>query len=312
MATKTAEELWLSHAKENISNTEEWKELVSELFEAVQQQLTENHVSYFSDLTDSEKILFLDRASKLVRSSLRHSNLVARVSAILDQQINDGIMEELMNPSNKKPKTQLVLDSASDACANLLQKWPDLRSKLLTCLNRPLPLKLRKVIWEMFLVNPKIRDEYLNRKLNSSKSSNTVESSIEQRCEAFLASEPSFQGLSPLHASVVIHIMKNCLSYKHSSLKEPVADTDYLLILPFLKVLVQDISVHGDSYHGDSLNSTVANFVGVFFTFMELRPTYMKDSGTKVFQSFSTQIREITEMGPYSTSCKKISFAFVS
>ncbi|XP_031550753.1 uncharacterized protein LOC116288150 [Actinia tenebrosa] len=293
MAAKRAEAPWLSHAKEDISSTKEWKELVSEVFEAVRQQLTENHVSYFSDLTDSEKILFLDRASKLVRTSFRHSNLVARVSAILDQQINDGIMEELMNPSNKKPKTELVLDSASDACADLLKKWPDLRSKLLTCLNRPLPLKLRKVIWEMFLLNPKIRDEYLNRKLKSSKTNNntnTIESSIEQRCEAFLASEQSFQGLSSQHSSIVIYVMKNCLTYKHSSLKESLADTDYLLILPFVKVLVQDISIHGDSYHGDSLNSTVANFVGIFFTFMELRPTYMKDSGTKEFHAALKEI----------------------
>ena len=282
-ASRTAEVSWLSNAKEDIANTEEWKELILELFEAVQQQLTENHVSYFSDLTDSEKTLFLDRASKLVRNSLRHNNLVATVSAILDQQINEGIMEELMNPSNKKPKTELVMDSACDACVDLLQKWPDLRSKLLTCLNRPLPSKLRKVIWEMFLVNPKIRDDYLDRKLKSSQNTNnTIESSIEQRCEAFLASEQSFHGLSTDHKSLVIHFMKNSLTYKHSSLKEPLADTDYLLILPFLKVLVQDISIHGDGYHGDNLNSNVANFVGVFFTFLESRPTYMKESGTKV------------------------------
>jgi hypothetical protein len=285
MATTTTSKVpaWLTHAKEDLSNTDEWKDLLSELFEAVQQQLTENHVSYFSDLTDSEKILFLDRASKLVRTSLRHGNLVARVSSILDQQINEDIIEELMSPSNTKSKTELVLDSACDACSNLLQKWPDMRNKLLSCLNRSLPPKLRKVIWEMFLADPKIRDKYLKRQKNDSKSNNiSLENAIAQRCEAFLASEPSLQELSNQHMSVIVNVMKNCLIYKHLCYAEPLGDTDYLLIIPFLKVVVQETSIYSDGCHSDSLDNTVAHFIEVFFTFMELRPTYMKDAGTKV------------------------------
>ena len=269
---------WLSRAKEDLSKTAEWKELVSELFEAVQQQLTENHVSYFSDLTESEKVLFLDRGAKLVGSSVRHNNLVATVSAKLDQHLNESIMDELMNPLNNKSKTELVLESACDSCSILLQKWPDMKSKLFACFNRPLTPKLRKVIWKMFLSNPRLRDEYFKKQ---GKASITQDNAVGQRCQAFLTSESNFDNLSKQHLDLIVNVMKKSLIYKQFHYNEPLGDTDYLLIIPFLKVVVEDC-YHGDGCHSNSIDYMAANLSEMFFTFLEYRPVYMKDSGTKV------------------------------
>ena len=138
MASTTTTKLpsWLLLSKEDIVKSGEWSDLTSELFDAVQQQLTESHVSYFSDLTDSEKIMFLDRAAKLVRDGSSYQKLVGVVSGVLDRNLNEDVTQTLIDPSNKYTKAELFLQGASKAAINLLQRWPDLRSKLFSCLNR--------------------------------------------------------------------------------------------------------------------------------------------------------------------------------
>lgn len=42
----------------------DWNVFVRELHDAIQQQLTESHVQYFSDLSEAEKELFMQRATK--------------------------------------------------------------------------------------------------------------------------------------------------------------------------------------------------------------------------------------------------------
>ncbi|KXJ29017.1 uncharacterized protein LOC110252404 [Exaiptasia diaphana] len=287
-STTTKSSPWLSQAKDDIAQTTEWSELVSELFEAVQQQLTENHVSYFSDLKEPEKILFLDRAGKLVKSSLRHKNLVATVSEKLDQRLNESIMDELVNPSNEKTKTDLMLDSACDSCSALLHKWPDMRTKLFTCFNRPLTPKLRKLIWKMLLSNPGLRDKYLKEQWKPSK---VQENAIVQKCHAFVASELLFVNLPKQQVDLLVHVMTKCLAYKQFYSKESLDDTDYLLMIPFLKVVVED-SFHGDSCHGN-VEEISADVFEMFYTFLDYRPVYMKEAGSKEFNIALKHVGEI-------------------
>ncbi|KAI8749371.1 hypothetical protein BgiBS90_032801, partial [Biomphalaria glabrata] len=55
---------WLLNSKEEITKSKEWNSFVHELHEAIQQQLTESHVQYFTDLSEAEKTLFMQRATK--------------------------------------------------------------------------------------------------------------------------------------------------------------------------------------------------------------------------------------------------------
>lgn len=63
---------------------------------------------------------------------------------------------------------------------------------------------------------------------------------------------------------------------KHTS---AMADTDYLLVLPFLKALVAD--------DGDKPVDAeeIAGFIEVYFTFMDCRSPLMRDSRSKVLTS---------------------------
>lgn len=281
MASTTTRLLsWLLLSKDDIVKSSEWNDLTSELFDAVQQQLTESHVSYFSDLTDSEKIMFLDRAAKLVRDGSSYQKLVAMVSAVLDRNLNEEVTQTLIDPTNTHTKTQLLLQGASRAAINLLQRWPDLRSKLFACLNRPLPVDLRKAVWKMFLANPIVRKEYLeNVSRNKRDTVSPHDAAIGQKCEAFLSSESSFQELASHPA--LLKIMKTSLSYRHVTMKSTstIVDTDYLLALPLLKAIVTDSDVK------EVDTEDIAGFIEVYFTFMESRPPLMKDSRSKVNSS---------------------------
>ena len=269
---------WLQVSKEDLSRTEEWKALTSELFDAVQQQLTESHVSYFSDLTDSEKFLFLDRAAKLVRDGSAHRNLVKKVSNLVDMNLNEDVTQKLMDPINTKTKTELLLSEACLASVSLLKRWPDLKSKLYACFNRPLPCELRKAVWKMFLGNHRVRLEYLQKV--STHANNTIsahDAAINHKCEAFLSSDSiNFQRLTS--KPEILLVMKTALSYRHVVLKNTstVVDTDYLLTIPFLKVLIAEPEVT------EVDREEIASFIELYFTFMDCRPLFMKDSGTKV------------------------------
>ena len=49
-----------------LCNLKEWRSFLHELHDAIQQQLTESHVKYFSDLSEPEKELFMQRATKAI------------------------------------------------------------------------------------------------------------------------------------------------------------------------------------------------------------------------------------------------------
>lgn len=268
---------WLLLSKEDIIKSSEWKDLTSDLFDAVQQQLMENHVSYFSDLTDSEKIMFLDRAAKLVRDGSTYKNLVERVSGVLDRNLNEEVTKTLINPSNKYTKTQLLLEGTSNTSTKLLQRWPDLKTKLYSCFNRPLPKSLRKAVWKMCLANPLVRQDYLEKVSRAKRDTDSVQdAAIGQKCQAFLSSESTFSEIASHPA--VIDVMKSVLSYRQVVTKNAssIVDTDYLLVLPFLKVLISD-------KNGCQVDSEeIASFAEVYFSFMDSRPPLMKDSRSKV------------------------------
>ncbi|PFX32934.1 uncharacterized protein LOC111344453 [Stylophora pistillata] len=275
---KTNLPAWLQLSKDDITRSIEWKDLTSELFDAVQHQLTENHVSYFSDLTDSEKVMFLDRAAKLVRDSSSYQKLMATVSGILDRNLNEEVTQTIIDASNTRTKAELLLQESSKASISLLQRWPDLRTKLFACLNRPLPTELRRAVWKWFLANPTVRKEYLEKV--SRNKQNTVsrhDAAIGQKCKAFLSSESHYFRLDSCPA--LLNIMKTSISYRDVNISSTstIVDTDFLLAIPFVRVMVAD-------NHVQEINAEeIASFVEVYFTFLESRPSLMKDSKSKEF-----------------------------
>lgn len=288
-STTTSLPAWLLLSKEDITKSKDWNDFTSEIFDAVQQQLTESHISSFSDLTDSEKIMFLDRGAKLVRDSSSYRKLLTTVSGILDRNLNEEVTQTIIDPSNTRTKAELFLQEASNASISLLQRWPDLRTKIFACLNRPLPAELRRAVWKMFLANPIVRKEYVEKvSRNKRDTVSPHDAAIGQKCEAFLSSESSFHGLDSSPA--LLSIMRTSLSYWHVNIRSTstIVDTDFLLALPFVKAIV------ADSHLKEVNTEEIASFIEVYFTFMESRPPLMKDSKSKVISMLEKHKRPFT------------------
>ncbi|XP_078599410.1 uncharacterized protein LOC144874756 isoform X2 [Branchiostoma floridae x Branchiostoma japonicum] len=277
MSSTTPE--WLEDCKHHVTETSEWKGFTVELFDAVQQQLTESHVKYFSDLSEAEKELFMERAVRAIQHGSSFTTLNAQVSKMLDMALNNEVARELLEDHPVNTKSDLVLGHARDGAVSLLQRWPDMRDKLHLCLNQPLPPTLRQLAWKLHLRNSKLRRQYATAvKTESPSLKSPWHREICQKCEDILQSEPTFKPLANHYG--VLTAMQSVLSYYHASLQtaSTLPDMDYLLLVPFLAVTQNTLS--GDSAAGDNVKALL---VEEFITYMAQRPGYMRESGVRDF-----------------------------
>ncbi|XP_053375032.1 uncharacterized protein LOC123533928 isoform X2 [Mercenaria mercenaria] len=271
---------WLLDSKENISGSPEWKAFLHELHDAIQQQLTESHVQYFSDLSEAEKELFMQRATKAIEGGTTYSNLYKKVSVLLDQNLNEETSRQLLEEHPIGTKSDLVIDFAEDGALSLLKKWPEMKSKLSFCLNQPLPFKVRQLAWRLYLTNTKVRKQYVDL-LNSDarKAISQYDYEIDQKCQQLLSSEKTFGDLRGSQG--VFYAMKAVLSYYHASMrtKTRLRDVDHMLVVPFVTVSAPNVP-----RKEPPSSRTVALLVEEFLTFQDSRPGFVVDSGSETHE----------------------------
>ncbi|KAK3083788.1 hypothetical protein FSP39_003216 [Pinctada imbricata] len=255
----------------------EWNVFLRELHDAIQQQLTESHVQYFSDLSEAEKELFMQRATKALEGGSAYTNLYKKVSVLMDQNLNEEVSRQLLEDAPMDTKSDLIIENAEEGALSLLRKWPDMKDKLHICLNQPLPLPLRQTAWRLHLNNSRVRKQYIDLlSANPRAAISEYDYEISQRCEQLIKSEPT---LADLRGSVgIFYGMKAVLSYYHSSMKTKnrLRDVDHLLIVPFMHVSAPNISKKEPPP-----GRVVALLVEEFKTFMEGRPGFVIDSGSE-------------------------------
>ncbi|XP_072326152.1 uncharacterized protein [Scyliorhinus torazame] len=180
---------WLEAARREVHLSEDWQEFSRELFDVVLQQLAENHVEFFTDLSASEKALLVERAAKTIDRGNAHRVLMNRINSSLEQQIGNHLTSKTLQIQNEP-----VFSHVQDGVVTLLHKWPDMKSKLHVLFNHVLPPDLRTFTWRLYLSNTKARLEYLSSLSQSlPQSSNNME--IFLKCESLLASQPTFKTL---------------------------------------------------------------------------------------------------------------------
>ena len=69
MSNKKPMPAWMSEVKEYAIKTNEWNDLTRSIYEAIDQHMSQNHVAYFSELTEAEKSLLLERAARSLSDS---------------------------------------------------------------------------------------------------------------------------------------------------------------------------------------------------------------------------------------------------
>jgi hypothetical protein len=104
---------WLLEIKEDVTNSDEWVNLTKNVYQAVDQHLSQNHMQYFTDLSDTEKMLILEKSARSIAASDSgnvYKSLQSKLSYILDQSVNNQVAKRLLEDSPSETKTDLILD----------------------------------------------------------------------------------------------------------------------------------------------------------------------------------------------------------
>ncbi|XP_078080693.1 uncharacterized protein LOC144501160 isoform X2 [Mustelus asterias] len=264
---------WLEAARQQVRLSEDWQEFCREVFDVVLQQLAENHVDSFTDLSASEKALLVERAANIIHTANAHRVLMNRINSSLEEQIGYHLTGKTL-----QTQSEPLLSHVQDGVVTLLQKWPDMKSKLHVLFNHPLPPDLRKIAWSLYLSNKKARLEYISSLSRSlPQSSNNME--ILLKCESLLSSQPSFKTLS--ESKYAAKAMRNVLSYyqKIQPSNSCLSDTNYLLLVPLVQVSIATATQNTTL----SLLSTV--LVEQYLTFMDWSQWYSEVQANQVSSS---------------------------
>ncbi|XP_061072682.1 uncharacterized protein LOC133107658 isoform X2 [Conger conger] len=241
----------------------EWKRFTAELFEVMRQQLAESSVNVLSDLCETEKALLVERAAGAARAGRSHVDVVAHISSVLEDALSSHVGTELKERRTVSSKTDLFQSHVQEGMVSLLNKWPDMKSKLTVLFNRPLPMEIREVAWRLYLSNTKARMDYLMAvSVNKDKSRQDLDICLQ--CDSLSATAATSHNLSTNELAV----MKRVLSYYHriQRVKSRLLESDCLLVVPLLQVVL------AHSTPSTSSDSAAAHLVEQYLTFMNSRP----------------------------------------
>ncbi|XP_044139681.1 uncharacterized protein LOC122930386 [Bufo gargarizans] len=290
MAASSASLLWLEKTRSQIQNLQEWKDFTSKLYDAVQQQMTENNINFFNDLSETEKIFVLDKAAKAVKSGTTYSELSARISSSLEENILSYVAQEQRDGVIPRSQSHVVASHIQDGVINILENRPSMKVKLHALLNQPIPDTLRTLAWKLQLANTKARMEYLSH-VSLNKARSVLDREIALHCEALLSAEQTFQNLKDIKGFA--RCMRNVMSYCHKQAKIGLLDEDYLLLVPLTQ------TVFATSKPSTSVDTLSTLLVEEYITFMDSRPPAMhrnehpQESG--IFQKMSLSLQTLDQ-----------------
>ncbi|XP_056415174.1 uncharacterized protein LOC130356971 [Hyla sarda] len=273
-----------------LAHKQEWEEFTGELYDAVQQQMTESNVNFFNDLSETEKIFVLEKAAKALKSGAVYKELSARISSSLEENMLHYVAQEQPDDNISRSQLDMVASHIQDGVINILENRPSMKVKLHVLLNQSLPVALRTLAWKLQLSNTKARMEYLAH-VSMNKARSVLDREIALHCEALLSNEQTFQNLKDKKG--IARCMRNVISYRHKYAKISLLDEDYLLLVPLSQ------TVFMTSKPSTSIDSLSIILVEEYITFMDSRPSVMqrsehsKESGA--FQKMSVSLQTLDE-----------------
>lgn len=229
---------WLLEVKEDVTNSSEWIDLTKNIYQAVDQHLSQSHMQYFTDLSDAEKMLLLEKSARSIAASEGgnvYDSLQSKLSYILDQSVNNQVAKKLLEDSPAETKTDLILDITCDGITSLLRKHPEQKFKLHLFLNQAIPQPLRFLAWQLFFSNTKVRKEFITKLANDPKSCiSAIDTEIQRKSASLISNGLNFKELRDSEGA--LNSIKGVLSYYHTTLKKgsSLTEAEYLIVIPFI------------------------------------------------------------------------------
>ncbi|XP_073421266.1 uncharacterized protein [Dendrobates tinctorius] len=184
----------LKRSETSVPNMTEWKEFSSKLYDAVQQQMTENNINFFNDLSETEKIFVLEKAAKALKSGAIYSELSARISSSLEENLLSYVAQDQEQDGNiPRRQSEVVSSHIQDGVISILESRPCMKVKLHVLLNQPIPVTLRTLTWKLQLSNAKAHLDLTHVPMNKAQSA--LDLQIALHCEDLLSKEQTFNNL---------------------------------------------------------------------------------------------------------------------
>nr|XP_028564539.1 uncharacterized protein LOC114585819 [Podarcis muralis] len=290
MAGSSGALIWLQKVRLSVEKSQEWEAFILALSDAVQQQMVESHVNALQDLSEAAKGFVLEKAVSAIQGGDAYKALMSQVSGCLEEQIYCQIAQEIQDGDRRvKNKPALLLNHLKDGVMTLLEERPELRGRLCSLFNQPLPADLRHLTWKIYLSNTKARLGYLSH-LAANRATSRKDREISLRCQALLDSEPTFQSLK--NHKLATQCLRNVLSYYHKlqGTSTPLRDQDYFLPVPLLQVIL-DL---GSST--SSVESVSALLVEEFMSLKKLHPQLVRLSVSNQDASRVSVVEEVASL----------------
>ena len=115
---------WLRECKLQALKSEEWRSLLGEAFRRTKEELSHDHIAYFSELKHEEKALYMSRVEEALKGTPAYSNFSIMLRQAVDTAASASIAEEIATGRHSQGTTK-VHDShdlqrlifSSDRCA---------------------------------------------------------------------------------------------------------------------------------------------------------------------------------------------------
>ena len=252
----------LPQARLAIRNSPQFAALTETMHGAVQLQLAQSKALFFSDLSDAEKLLMIDRAAVAIKDNAAYKALLQSASTCLDEALSREVAQQLQAGTATASKSSLLVGAAAEACGALLRLWPDQIKRIRMLLNQAMPMELRRQAWAAVFANPKVRQDFVNSTASAASRLAADDIRITQRCESLLSGTPA---LAAALSSSNTFVMKSALAFRQAS-SGALSDADYFLAAPL-------VLVFGPSQHLSSTEAAAAaDVASILQRFVDLHP----------------------------------------
>ncbi|XP_052829116.1 uncharacterized protein LOC106881161 isoform X2 [Octopus bimaculoides] len=271
---------WLSDCKEAITSSTEWKQYILTLNDAIRQQLEDSHVPFFTDLSQTSRIHFVDTAMRATENGTDYRSIHDKVTSLVNHHLHTSAISHSHRPYTK---SQGIIQQTYEGIEYLLHRWPFLRSKLTIFFNCPLPKHLRHLIWKTFLADAKASHMFLAQCKDDPDKRKLFNREISENCRKFIK-RINLQGLNGSEGA--FYCMKSILAFYLSVAEQPVSldPKEYFITVPFLLVAMQHIQITNPVP-----DKVLSLLIEEYCSFMKNLPMFVQDSD-KDLKSFTKNV----------------------
>jgi hypothetical protein len=273
---------WLQNSKAGLTKSPQWQAMTQAAHAQIKTMLARNNVQYFSDLSDGERVLFMDQVEKSLADGEIYGDFVSEMGAHLSMNMAMSVESEFKKKNNEMSKVELILKHAAEGTVGVMARLPeDQQATLRLLLNHEFPNPLRFPAWKHFLSSPLKRAEYNEkRKKRLVDTISSVDVQITQNCETLLDQE--FPEL--LVRGDTLMLMKTVLSYQHVSdtPSDPYDPNQSYLMIPIMMVF-------GEHAHETDVDLLVEAFAAL----MAAERPRVVHSSHPLFESTRTFVKDV-------------------